>query len=211
MADLRDALEHESASFSLTLGALERMFERRRRKQRRERVGAAAVALTIAAASVLAIVSLRDLGDRSNMPVHRPSSRPSPATPLEGTWQTARLSERGLVRSFVAAGGSATEGRAFFAQLGGGATSYAVITLRFDNGAFLEFESGDGNAPISGYEAQYRVSDGTLTIASPRCTGTYSFDAAGRRLRLHVIRQCARHDGVYNSTLFAGFGYHRQG
>jgi hypothetical protein len=205
MSDLRGPLEHESERFDLAPGALERMLGRRRRLHRRRRMGAVLIILVVAGSGVWSLVSLGRLGKQPSIPGH-------PATGLEGTWQTGNLSEQDVVSSFVAAGGTAKEGRTFFSQLGGGATHYAVITLRFERGSFVQFESGDGGPPITGYEATYRTSTvGTLTIASPACTGTYSFQIRGRQLRLHVIHQCARHDGPYNSTLFAGFPLTRLG
>jgi hypothetical protein len=204
MPDLRDALDRESRSFDLAPGALERMLDRQRRRSQRRRVGAAVLGLVITGVAIWAAVSLSGL-----------ERRPSPAThaplPIEGTWQSGKLSESDIVGRFVAAGGTLKEGRAFFAQLGGGAKRYAVITLRFEGGSFIEFESGDGDTPVAGFEAHYSVSrDGVLTISSPRCTGRYSFGVDGGRLRLSVIRQCARHDGVYNTTLFASFPFTRQ-
>jgi hypothetical protein len=205
MSDLRGPLEHEGERFDLAPGALERMLDRRRRLHQRHRIGAALVALVVAGFGMWAIVSLGHLGRQPSIPGH-------PAPVLEGTWQTGRLSERDVVSSFVAAGGTAKEGHAFFSQLGGGATRYAVVTLRFERGSFVMFESGDGGPPATGYEATYRISTvGTLTIASPACTGTYSFQAQDGQLRLHVIHQCARHDGPYNTTLFASFPLTRQG
>lgn len=204
MSDLRSALDREGKRFDLAPGALERVLDRRRRRSQRRRAGAIAVGLVIGGLAVWAAVSLGGLGKRPTIPAH-----PTPG--LEGTWQTGRLTERQVVQAFVAAGGAAQEGHAFFAQLGGGAKRYAVITLRFDNGTFVEFENADGNAPVIGYEATYTVKQGILTIASPRCTGTYSFRVEGQRLRLHLIHQCARHDGVYNTTLFTSFAFARQG
>jgi hypothetical protein len=205
MSDLRDALERESGRYDLAPGALERTFDRRRRRSQRRRVEAAVVALAIAGSSVWAAVSLGGLGKGPSIPA-------SPSTLIQGTWRSRELSERDVVRAFVAAGGTAKVGRAFFAQLGDGAEHYAVITLRFEGGSFVEFESSDGGPPITGYEATYTVSrNGILTVAARTCTGTYSFGVEERRLRLTVIHQCGRQEGVYNTTLFASFPFAKQG
>jgi hypothetical protein len=205
MSDLRDALDRESERYDLAPGALERTLDRQRRGLQRRRIGAAVVALAIAGSSVWAVMSLAGLGEG-------PSTPASPASLIEGTWRSSKLSERDTVHAFVAAGGTAREGRAFFARLGGGARRYAVITLRFEGGSFVQFESGDGGPPVTGYEATYTVSkDGILRIGSSRCTGTYSPRVEERQLRLTVVHQCARHDGVYNTTLFASFPFIRQG
>lgn len=204
MSDLRDALDRESERYDLAPGALERTLDRRRRRSQRRRIGAAIVGLVIAGSSVWAAVSLSGLGTEPSIPA-------SPASILEGTWRSGKLSERDIIRGFVAAGGTAKVGRAFFAQLGDGAEHYAVITLRFEDGSFVEFESSDGGPPITGYEATYTVSSNAiLTIAARTCTGRYSFSVEGGQLRLTVIHQCVR-DGVYNTTLFASFPLTKQG
>src|SRR5437870_3847245 len=134
MSDFRGALEHESERFDLAPGALERMLDRRQRKRARRRIGTALVALAVAGLGVWSVVSLGGLGQ----------GRPTPGRPaslLEGTWHTERLSERDIVSAFVAAGGTPEKGRAFFSQLGDGARQYAVITLRFQDGSFIQFES----------------------------------------------------------------------
>lgn len=205
MSDLRGALDRESERYDLAPGSLERTLDRQRRRSQRRRIGAAVVALAIAGSSVWAVMSLAGLGGQRSTPA-------SPASLIEGTWRSQRLSESDVVDGFVAAGGAAREGHAFFGRLGGGARQYAVITLRFEAGSFIQFESGDAGPPVAGYEATYTVSkDGILTIASPRCTGTYSFGVEDRQLRLTLVHQCARHDGVYNTTLFASFPFTKQG
>jgi hypothetical protein len=206
MPDLRTVLDRESQRFELAPRALDRMFERRQRRIRARRVSAIVVAVLVFGVTAWSVVSLSRL-DRTRI-----AHRPAPGQTLEGTWRSAPLTERDVVRAFVAAGGTETTGRAFFSQLGTGPRRYAVITLRFDNGSFTELESADGGPPLAGYHAGYSVSsDGVLTISSPlRCTGTYSFAIDKGRLRLRVVHQCGRHDGVYNTTLFASFVFTKQ-
>ena len=205
MSDLRRGMERESERFDLAAGALERMLDRRRRKTARRRVEAAVVALAVVGVGIWAVVSLGGLRTGSPTPAH-------PGSLLEGTWQTGKLSEQDVVTAFVAAGGTAEEGHAFFVQLGAGATRYVVITLRFEDGSFVEFESADGGPPVKGYQATYLISDqGTLTIVEAGCTGTYSFQVTAEQLSLRTIRQCPRHDGPYNTTLFASFPLTMQG
>jgi hypothetical protein len=205
MSDLRSGLERESERFDLAPGALERVLDRHRRKEARRRIGAGVVALVVAAFGIWGALSLVDLRKAPVTPTQ-------PGSLLEGTWRTERLTEREVVTAFVAAGGTSEKGRAFFSQLGGGAKRYAVITLRFQDGSFVQFESADGGPPVKGYQAPYRVSQpGMVTIADPQCTGTYAIQVAGRQLSLHVFRQCQRHDGPYNTTLFASFSLTEQG
>jgi TRAP-type transport system periplasmic protein len=144
-----------------------------------------------------------------NAPTSTPSVAPT-SDPLAGTWMTAKLTESEVVRAFVAAGGAEGEGHAFFAQLGGGATQYAVITLTFQNGVFKMYESGDGGPRAIGYEARYEVTpDGTVSLDAPPCLGTYRYDLTRDTLRLRVVEQCSVIDGPYNTTLFASFPFTR--
>lgn len=146
------------------------------------------------------------------------------AAAIEGTWRSAKLTEPEIVRWYKAAGGTGelwngrhyssavAAGKAFFSQLGTGARRYAVITIRFDSGYFAEFESGDGRPEVQGDDQTYTISSGrTLTMTfngSPPCTGTYTFRVTGRRLRLHVVKQCAGPmAGPFPTTLYASFPY----
>src|SRR5207244_3373051 len=73
------------------------------------------------------------------------------ADPVRGTWQTDHLSETQIVQAFVAAGGSEKEGHSFFSDLAGAGGSYAIVTLKFQDGQFTEFESADGGPLEQGY------------------------------------------------------------
>jgi hypothetical protein len=145
------------------------------------------------------------------------------ASPIEGTWRSGKLTEPEFVRWYKAAGGTkelwdgrkfgsvAAAGKAFFAQLGNGALRYAVITLRFQSGQFAELESGDGGPPVVGDTESYRVAGAhkliMVDLQGPPCTGTYTFQVTGSRLRLHAVKQCAGFLGTFPTTLFASFPY----
>jgi hypothetical protein len=146
------------------------------------------------------------------------TTSPPARSPIEGTWRSGKLTKAEFLRAYDATGGGTVGSRfetgpSFFGQLGGGARRYAVITLRFKSGYFSELESGDGRPSVVGYTATYRVSGRTLVLVSLRpdptvCTGIYTFTIRGSQLRLHVRRQCAaRHDGPFNTTLFASFPF----
>jgi TRAP-type transport system periplasmic protein len=153
--------------------------------------------------------------------VAAPSIAPSvapPSDPLAGRWTTAKLTESEVVQAFVAAGGAEKEGHAFFAGLGrsnaGPATEhYAVITMLFESGPFVELESGDGGPNQPGYYANYQVgADDTLSLddpTDPPCFGTYRYDLSGDTLRLRVVKQCSSRNGPYNTTVFASFPFTR--
>ena len=109
-------------------------------------------------------------------------------------------------------GSVAAAGKAWFGQLGYGARRYAVITIRFQSGYFAEFESGDGRPAVQGDDQTYTISSGrTLTMTfngSAPCTGVYTFRVTGRRLRLHVVKQCVGPlVGPFPTTLYASFPY----
>ena len=144
----------------------------------------------------------------ASFPYHRDPS------PLEGTWHTGQLTEDQIVKAFVAAGGTESEGHSFFSSLGDSAKQDAVLGMRFDNGIFTEFQSGDGRPDVPGYHATYSMTpDGLLTIASTDggCTGTYRVSIGGDELDLRAKDQCAGHDSVYNTTLFSSFPFHKDG
>ena len=152
------------------------------------------------------------------------SPAPPAASPLEGTWRSGKVTEPEWVRWYKAAGGTdvlwnghrygsvTAAGKAFFGQLGYGARRYAVITIRFQSGYFAEFESGDGRPAVQGDDQTYTISSGrTLTMTfngSAPCTGVYTFRVTGRRLRLHVVKQCVGPlVGPFPTTLYASFPY----
>jgi hypothetical protein len=114
-------------------------------------------------------------------------------SPLDGTWQTGHLSEKDVVDAYVAAGGTAKDGRAFFEQLGyvPGKT-YAVITLKFQAGTFSEFESGDGSPPQQGGSGSYELvgSNEVRITDDPRdsqCVATWRYVRQGDTLALQYV------------------------
>lgn len=122
------------------------------------------------------------------------SGSSTPNDPIAGTWRTGHLTETQIVRAFIAGGGSEKEGHAFFAQLGTGATRYAVITVTFTDGDFEEYESGDGGPSVHGDQGTYEISyDNRLTLSfgGSACTSGLRYEVSGDNLRLYVVKQCA--------------------
>ena len=165
-------------------------------------------------------------GPTSAKPVAAVTASPARrlASPLEGTWRSGKVTEPEWVRWYKAAGGTdvlwngrrygsvAAAGKAFFAQMGTGARRFAVITIRFQSGYMAEFDSGDGGPAVLGDRQSYAISGGrTLTLTSripPPCIGSYTFRVTGRRLRLHVVKQCMGPlVGPFPTTLYASFPY----
>lgn len=91
MSDFRQDLERKSERFELAPGALDRLFERRRRKQRNIRIRAAVLALVVGAAGTWGAVSaLREIGTERR-PAEQPS-RPESYSLIAGTY-TVRLDD----------------------------------------------------------------------------------------------------------------------
>lgn len=106
MSDVKHALDREGQRFELEPGALERLFDRRRRKQRNQRIGTAAVALAIAAAGIgLAALGLRGLGT-DTQPAAPPTSGPGRELYVEiaGTYMVTLSNEDARVQEHGVAG-----------------------------------------------------------------------------------------------------------
>ena len=174
--------------------------------------------------ALVAVTALIATGCTHGALASSPSTPPSPdpgprssisamaSDPLQGIWQTGRLTSSDVAAAFVAAGGSRSAGAAFFSQLGGGAKRTAVISIEFQDGAFTEFEAADGGSPREAYLAAYDVATpSTMVLTSTNlgdvCVGTYTFRITGQFLRLRPSPQCQAHDGVFNTTLFASFPF----
>lgn len=127
--------------------------------------------------------------------------------PLEGTWQTATLSESDVVHAFVGAGGTEADAHDWFAQLGGGATESARIRLVFANGALDEYESGDGGEFVHGDSRSYSIDGDTVTLVASDCVGTYSVNVEGDTLQPAVLNQCSGFDAPYATSLYGTFPF----
>ncbi len=153
----------------------------------------------------------------------RPSSSPTvaasptaPTDPLEGTWETGPLSQQDIVSAYVAAGGSEREGKAFFAELEhvatpNGSTTTAVITIKFQVGAFAEFATDADGLMIQGDQATYELlGDGSLRKSGVDCVSTYTYQVQGDRLRMRSQKRCAGDlKTPYGTTLYASFPFTR--
>ncbi len=133
----------------------------------------------------------------------------APTDPLEGKWKTGPLSQEDIVSAFEAAGGSEREGKAFFTQLGDGATTSAVITIKLRAGAFAEFETGDDGVIQGDLRTYELLGDGSLQLIGAGCVGTYTYRVQGDRLTLQVVKQCSGFDAPFSTTLYASFPFTR--
>jgi TRAP-type C4-dicarboxylate transport system substrate-binding protein len=137
------------------------------------------------------------------------SAVPAANDPLQGTWETQTLTESDIVHAFVAAGGTEADGHAWFAQLGGGATSSVVIQLVFTNGALNEYDSADGGAFVHGDSRSYTIDGDTVTLVADDCVETYSMHVEGDTLTSTPISQCSGHDRPYAASLYGTFPFTR--
>jgi hypothetical protein len=80
MTDYRNALDREGERFDLAPGALDRLFERRRRKARNRRIGAGIVAILFLAVGAWGAISI--FGGVASHPRPASSPTPSPGGPL---------------------------------------------------------------------------------------------------------------------------------
>src|SRR5207249_10379061 len=129
--------------------------------------------------------------------------------PGGGSWRSGKLTESQIVRAFVAAGGSEKEGHGAFSGLGNGSSDYAVLSMTFQDGLFVAYQSGDDRSWVREDTRHYVVEDdGTLTLDDRDCIVTYRYDLRGDTLRLHVVKlEGCGDDGPYSTTFYASFPF----
>lgn len=143
-----------------------------------------------------------------------PSESVAPTDPLEGRWETARLTQDEVVDAFVAAGGSSEVAAGWYAELGGGpeVSDYVVFGLNLLGGEYVEIDSGPDGPPIEGDEGFYEVVDeGTLRLGNDGCMSTYDYEADGTTLEMSVSEACESQDAPFASTLYGSFPFTRVG
>lgn len=181
MTDYRQALDREGKRFDLAPGALDRLFDRRKRKIRNQRLGAGLVALVVLAAGAWGAISL--LGGLASHPRPASSQRPSPARQLyqeiAGTY-TITLSN---ADSGVSAKGMA--GTYTVRLLPNG-----VVRLSAPVGSLREGPSPSAiNYRLSG--SQFTI-NAFVNISCPGTVGTYLWELADGRLVLTPLDEvCA--------------------
>lgn len=188
MTDHRPALEREGERFDLAPGALDRMFERRRRKDRNQRIKAGVVAVFILGVGAWAVSPL--LGGLASHP--QPASSPI-STP--GQQFYPEIAGNYAVTLSAADQGVAAHGLA------------GTYTMRLfpDGAVLLSAPVGslrEGTAPSG---ITYRLSDGEFTtnafvnISCPGSIGTYRWSLADGRLVFTTLQD----DCPVRRTLFA--------
>jgi hypothetical protein len=113
------------------------------------------------------------------------------STPLDGRWQTGRMSQKVFVASALKVGATRAQAIDFFHHLGEGTRRYARITLIFRNGNFREYQAGDGGRAVIGNEEPYNVGRDVLRLlgsgAEAGCVASFRFVIRANRLRLRFI------------------------
>jgi hypothetical protein len=188
MTDYRQALDREGERFDLAPGALDRLFDRRKRKNRNQRLGAGLVALAVLAAGAWGAFSL--LGGPVSNP--RPVSSPTPAPTrqlyqeIAGTY-TITLSNADPGVSAKGMAGSYT-----MRLLPNG-----VVRLSAPVGALREGPSPSAiNYRLTG--SQFTI-NAFVNISCPGTVGTYLWELADGQLVLTTLHDvCA-----VRRTLFA--------
>jgi hypothetical protein len=187
MADLRSALDRESERFDLAPGALDRLFERRRRKDRNQRIGAGLIVLVILAVSGWGAVSV--LGGSATHP--RPASSSS--------------SGPGRLYLEIAGSYTVTLSPADPGVTAQGMAGTYTMQLLPDGAVLLSAPVGSVREGPSPSGITYRLSGSRFTtnafvnISCPGTVGTYRWTLAGGRLVFTPLQEvCA-----VRRTLFA--------
>jgi hypothetical protein len=181
MTDYRRGLEREGERFDLAPGALDRLFDRRKRKNRNQRVGAGLVALVVLAVGAWGAISL--LGGLASHPRPASSQRPTPARQLyqeiAGTY-TITLSNADPGVSAKGMAGTYT-----VRLLPNG-----VVRLSAPVGALAEGPSPSAiNYRLTGSEFTINA---FVNISCPGTVGTYRWELADGRLVLTPLDEvCA--------------------
>ncbi len=132
---------------------------------------------------------------------------------IQGTWETASISESDFVHAFVEAGGTENDGHAFYGFEGEDPQS-VVFRLVFANGAVQQLESDDGGSFVGGDANSYAIDGDTVTLSQPGCTGTYRVTFSGDTLRLRIaapyegVPECVEQSAV-GTTIYASFPFTR--
>ncbi len=128
---------------------------------------------------------------------------------MTGLWHTDTLTKAQIAAAYIAAGGTQADGEAFFAQLGGGATEYARIGLRFDDGALTQYEQGDDRPEAVGSRGHYTITPAGQFVITDPIDGTFTFDVAVGEDGLRLTLVEAHPETPWTATLFGSFEFRR--
>jgi hypothetical protein len=175
MPDFRQDLERKSERFELTPGALDRLFERRRRKQRNIRIRAAVLALVVGAVGTWGAVSaLREIGTERR-PAEQPS-RPESYSLIAGTYTVTLEDDDQVVRANELAG------------------TYTMRLLS-DGVMLLSVPKGFGREGPSPSGISFRLSGNQFTtnafvnFTCPGSVGVYRWELDGNRLTFAPLQE----------------------
>jgi hypothetical protein len=209
MSELRERLVRRSERFDLEPGALERVFDRRRRIQRRRRFVSGALALAIGVAgTIFALSAFR--GDRQ-LPADHNSPTPVvlPTIP-DGTYWTAPVTRAQLLASITDAGFSRREAkRYYFDALTIPVNPWIQQGLVIQEGFWFQTARNASGQQEAGWGGNFRVTGlHTAQASASDCTITYRFSLSDGTLTLRVMRdvgesaQCAHVDKVAQTAIY---------
>jgi hypothetical protein len=208
MNDLGRQLERRSERFEYEQGALDRVFDRRRKLQSRRRLVAGALALVIATSGTL--VALWAFGGNAPKPaVEPPPPTVVPSIP-DGTYWTKPVTRAEVTSVLTDAGFSHREAKKYY---------FNALTIPFDrwirqglviqDGFWFQTARNASGADEAGWGGDFVVTGPrTLRASDNVCAITYRFTVSGGVLRLRVIRdvgprtECGTADLVAQTAIY---------
>jgi hypothetical protein len=179
MPDIRNDLEHKSRRFELAPGALDRLFERQRRKKQDLRIRAVVLAAVIAAAGTWGAVSaFREVGGgRQPATSPTPSSDPRLYSMIAGVYTVTLTEDDAVVRANGIAGSYTMRLRPDGVLLlslpsssrleGSSGVSFRLSGNQFITNTFVNLTCAD--VPVGVYEWELRSGSLTLTPLQESC------------------------------------------
>lgn len=206
MRELKDELERRAAQFDWEQGAMQRMFERGKRRDRRRKAVTTIVALVIGLAGVAAIS--RSYGDPgSDVPAVTPTTT-AVAIP-DGVYWTRPVRRAEIVATLHDAGFSRTEGRRWFFSRALTFDRWIREGLVVQNGSWFQTAKADTGEEEAGWSGNYEVLDSQRIRATGYgCTLTYRYAFDGAELTLHLLSErgaaaeCGTGDRIAQTAIF---------
>jgi hypothetical protein len=195
MSDLRERLVRRSERFDLEPGAIERVFDRRRKIQRRRRIMAGALALAFGAAGTIVVLTAFH-GDGQQPADHgSPTPIALPSIP-DGTYWSPPVTRGQLLASMIGAGFTRREAkRYYFDALSIPIDPWIRQGLVIQDGFWFQTARDASGHQEAGWGGNFRViGPNIVQAAATDCTITYRFTLSGSSLTLHVLRDVGQSD-----------------
>jgi hypothetical protein len=189
MSDLRERLVRRSERFELEPGALERVFDRRRKVQRRRRITAGALALALGTAGTIVVLSAFRGGSQHPAGQSSPSPVALHSIP-DGTYWTPPVTRAQLLAAMTGAGFSPREAKRYYFQaLTIPVDPWIRQGLVIQDGFWFQTARNASGGEEAGWGGRFAViGPHTVQASDNVCTITYRFELSGKTLALHVLR-----------------------